>query len=611
MKSKKPPDLPFYKCIKCPIKNIIKDDNALYRIKDAVIKTNKIIISTYQFMKLYCLHELKVTQSLPIIDKNFVNKCIMVVSNGDNRGPPLKCENKILFEKLSKFYDKEFKQLCVGEKQSSKKINQILNYSIVVIITSYENNIKCHFINRLFRYINKVFHDDNKDTKKETIKELKKVKNDILNNTLKSDKKYHKWIKKNRTKLIPKEYNKSIPYDVKKEPLKYFPFMIHINNQLQKLEMKQFHCFPLRKDVVPKSIELDTAGLLELMIDNDSKKYRNGKNAIEQAKKELWGKFFKTDNCVFKHGKNYIFDYSIKTDGISISIRFIRKDKYGKKVRQQKNIDNNDFIYIDNLKKKEIKNIKQNCNVVYIDPNKGNLIYCVDNNNKFFRYTRKQRLRETQRLKHQKIINNFKDENNLKEIETSISDKNSKTCNYVKFKQYLKAKNKANDKLFEHYEKEFIRKLKLRTYINTQRSESKLINNMKKIYSENKKEIVICHGDWGISKQMKHIISTPQIGMKRMLKKYFKVYNVDEFRTSCLDNRTEEKNNNAFIKRKNGKNKKLHSVLVSTIPKLNSSECKTSYQNRDRNSVLNIRKIVKMWFDKKERPYRYRRNIKL
>ena len=27
MKSKKPPDLPFYKCIKCPIKNIIKDDN--------------------------------------------------------------------------------------------------------------------------------------------------------------------------------------------------------------------------------------------------------------------------------------------------------------------------------------------------------------------------------------------------------------------------------------------------------------------------------------------------------------------------------------------------------------------------------------------------------
>ena len=99
--------------------------------------------------------------------------------------------------------------------------------------------------------------------------------------------------------------------------------------------------------------------------------------------------------------------------------------------------------------------------------------------------------------------------------------------------------------------------------------------------------------------------------MKRMLKKHFKVYNVDEFRTSCLDHRTEEKNNNAFVKRKNGKNKKLHSVLVSTIPKLNSSKCKLSYQNRDRNSVLNIRKIVKMWFDKKERPNRYKRDVKL
>lgn len=70
------------------------------------------------------------------------------------------------------------------------------------------------------------------------------------------------------------------------------------------------------------------------------------------------------------------------------------------------------------------------------------MIYYVDDNDKFFRYTRKQRLRETQRLKHQKIINDFKNENNLKGIETSISDQNSKTCNYVKFKQYWKQKIK-------------------------------------------------------------------------------------------------------------------------------------------------------------------------
>ena len=85
-----------------------------------------------------------------------------------------------------------------------------------------------------------------------------------------------------------------------------------------------------------------------------------------------------------------------------------------------------------------------------------------------------------------------------------------------------------------------------------------------------------------------------------MLNKHFKIYNVDEFITSCLDYRTEKKNTNAKVITKDGKTKKLHSVLVSTIPNLESSGCKTSYQNRDRNSVLNIRKIVKMWFEKRD-----------
>ena len=61
----------------------------------------------------------------------------------------------------------------------------------------------------------------------------------------------------------------------------------------------------------------------------------------------------------------------------------------------------------------------------------------------------------------------------LTKKQTEISEQSSKTCNYEKFKEYLRVKSKANKELFEHYEKEFIRKLKLRTFINTQRSESK------------------------------------------------------------------------------------------------------------------------------------------
>jgi len=101
------------------------------------------------------------------------------------------------------------------------------------------------------------------------------------------------------------------------------------------------------------------------------------------------------------------------------------------------------------------------------------------------------------------------------------------------------------------------------------------------------------------------------IGLKRRLKKEFRVLNVDEYRTSCLDYRTEKRNWNAKVfKDKINAVSKLHSVLVSTILNKNS-EVVNSYQNRDYNSVMNIKKIVNRWIEKRERPHRYRRDIKL
>jgi hypothetical protein len=76
----------------------------------------------------------------------------------------------------------------------------------------------------LFGYINVVFDEANKDIYESLItkakqkvyrielrRELKKVKNDILNNTLTADKKYHKWITENRPKIVPSVYAVSIP----------------------------------------------------------------------------------------------------------------------------------------------------------------------------------------------------------------------------------------------------------------------------------------------------------------------------------------------------------------------------------------------------------------
>ena len=45
---------------------------------------------------------------------------------------------------------------------------------------------------------------------------------------------------------------------------------------------------------------------------------------------------------------------------------------------------------------------------MYVDPGKTNIIYCIDDDDNVFRYTRKQRLFETKRLRTQKIVKNIK-----------------------------------------------------------------------------------------------------------------------------------------------------------------------------------------------------------
>ena len=603
----KPPDP--YKCKKTILKNIVKDTNVIERIEDGVIRMHNAVINVFQFMKAFYLYQLKNDIKPPNINKQFIKNCFLVCCENDNRGPLLKEKSINELRPLNDFYNNEFSKV-VKEKPNIKKLNQIKNYCIISMMTAFNNNISIHFIDRVFRYINKIFPKDDKH-------ELRKVKNDLLNNINKTtemtcDKKYHQWIKDNRKYILPKSFNKSYYYDVKCSPSKYLPFMININNELEKIERKQFHCFPLRNDCVPKHIEIDTSALLELLIDKNSKQFRSGEGQIDKSKRYLWQTFFKLKRKIFKYNNDYAFDFTIITDGIGVSIRFIHNDyekKFGKKeiIKQEKD----DYPYLDELDDNKINEICDN-NCLYIDPNKSNLIYCMDNNDKIFRYTRAQRLKETERLKNQKIINKYKNQHNLKSVETTISTENSKTCNYEKFMKYIKIKQESNIKLFEYYKEPFIRKIKLRTYINTQRSESKLINNIKNTYGENVK---IFFGNGGVNPSMKHIISTPNKRIKRLLNKYFELFHLDEFRTSCLDYRTTYddliRNETVKIKTKDGKNKKLHAVLVSKILNKSSGCMLNSYQQRDHNSVLNMRKIVKEYLQNKTRPYWYRRNIKL
>jgi len=93
------------------------------------------------------------------------------------------------------------------------------------------------------------------------------------------------------------------------------------------------------------------------------------------------------------------------------------------------------------------------------------------------------------------------------------------------------------------------------------------------------------------------MISTPGVGIRKLLAKNFPLYMVDEYKTSCLHHRTEERCNNLHVISNDGKRRKLHAVL--TYQRDNQRmEC----INRDINAANNIRKVTEAALKGEPRP---------
>ena len=90
--------------------------------------------------------------------------------------------------------------------------------------------------------------------------------------------------------------------------------------------------------------------------------------------------------------------------------------------------------------------------------------------------------------------------------------------------------------------------------------------------------------------------------LKRKISEYLNVYNLDEFRTSCLCYKNEELCENLELPDKQGKMRYKHSILTYQM-----ENKRMGCLNRDNNSVNNMIKIVEYYFEKGKRPYRYTR----
>ena len=204
------------------------------------------------------------------------------------------------------------------------------------MLTSIENNIKLHFLKYINRFINAYFKHLYKEEikvksfKDEMFKELKVLKNDINNGTTLCNPKYHKWLDEYRFQIVPRVVNVSHSYDVKADPQQYLKYMIFMNIKLEEIQGKMYQFFPLQTDIIPKHIQIETAALVDLFIEENLKTYIKN---IELYQKPLWDKFF---NITQHLSNDYLFDYTIITDGYAASIRFIQKDAAIKKKDKKK-----------------------------------------------------------------------------------------------------------------------------------------------------------------------------------------------------------------------------------------------------------------------------------
>ena len=652
-----------YHTTKCSIKKIIKTNETKKILFNAITKTNKIVIHLYQFLRLWILYKYNEGNGIPEITKDTIKLAFKSITK-DSSGPKPKGENLRQYNNFLQFYEKKYKMLGYTEKLDSINLSQIIQYLSVDILTNIENNIKINFISYVKRFVNSSYKEEHdkliklSTDKKETVKilreELFQVKEDLLNNTLNSLEKYHMWINLHKISIFPKKYNKTYIFDIKYNPQNYLSGMIYMCKILEKNKCKSFQFFPLRSNIIPKFIPIDTKSLVELLVTHNKNEYLLN---IHKYKDELWSKFFNINGSAFSE-KNYTFDYRILTDGFSMSIQLLHnslieseklkkinmktnKDKmkiecqnksqeeqetYKKKIKDNKNNEKikkhlqrieeiknlsveekekltmkkyKEFPYLEELKETELNELRT-ANKVYVDPGKRSLLYMQNEKGVTLNYTNKKYMRNTKRKKYGHLIKNYKKKQNISDIEKEFIGTNSQSCNIKIFETYIKIKNKLNIKLLEKYTDEVFRKYKWYSHINKKKTESQLINEIKDTFG---KDVKLIYGDWSIGKQMRNFISTPNLGLKRKLGTKFTIYSIDEYNTSKLSYKTEEKSDNLYLPDKKGIKRKMHAILTYKMEN-NCLGC----INRDNNAVKNFIKLTNYYLEHKKWPKKYKRS---
>ena len=223
-----------------------------------------------------------------------------------------------------------------------------------------------------------------------------------------------------------------------------------------------------------------------------------------------------------------------------------------------------------------------------------------------FRITQNQLRKETQLPRYAKIRNQLKkreliDGRDVSSWENDLCQFNHKTLMYDGYKDYIRAKSVLNAVVGPFYSTYIWRKLKLSTYMRTQKWESHMMKNFKNKFGS-PDQVVICVGDWGDSSHRKHHQPVKGKGLRILFRKYgYSVYLVNEAYTSsrCCKCGDDMGVCSKFRKCVNPKPNKNNVILTHGLVKCD--KCNTKW-NRDVNGASNIWRIANCAINGQARP---------
>ena len=148
------------------------------------------------------------------------------------------------------------------------------------------------------------------------------------------------------------------------------------------------------------------------------------------------------------------------------------------------------------------------------------------------------------------------------------------------------------------------RKLQFIRFVRTKQSEETLLNEIENKFlskedKSNNKKLLILHGDYSRTSQMKGCMPSPNIGFKKLLLKRFELLEVNEYNTSKLYNKTFKELTNVSIRRNKHK-KHLHEILTQK-----EEPNKRIFVNRDKNACKNILYLGKYYLTNQSRPFQF------